>query len=134
MSSLDVRFTSNRVQTSARQRIDVVCQSRTSARLFDHLVGALLKKPRHVEAERFGGLHDQLESATRAVSRHAAELPPRKPKRLPKATRAVDPIRRNREGPCRPARRRHAIHNAHGLSTIAMENRFPFLSRRGLAR
>src|SRR6478672_170852 len=31
-------------------------QSQQSSPLFDHLIGALLKKPRHVEAERRGGL------------------------------------------------------------------------------
>ena len=35
--------------------MSAMCHKPTLARLFDHLVGALLEKYRHIEAERLGG-------------------------------------------------------------------------------
>jgi hypothetical protein len=50
-------------------------QSQQSSPLFDHLIGPLLKKPRHVEAERRGGLEvDHQLELDRGLDRKLARL------------------------------------------------------------
>jgi hypothetical protein len=69
MSSPDVRFTSNRVQTSAPQRNDALCHNRThapqqiSGASFDHLVGEGEQRWWNFDPERLCSLqvYDQLE-------------------------------------------------------------------------
>src|SRR6266436_1706897 len=51
-----VRFTSDNDRLGASQRTGASCQQATSARLFDHLVGAGREPHWHVDTQRPGGL------------------------------------------------------------------------------
>ena len=51
------RLPPNKRKSPARSIYFAMGHEETSAHLLDHLVGALLKLPGHVEGERLGGLH-----------------------------------------------------------------------------